>query len=83
VGGFVAGAIIGGLAEAAIARSNSPTVIVNSPGIVPPGTIVYDMPYGCTPTVVNGITYEFCGGTYYLPEFQGTSVVYEAVTQPY
>lgn len=35
------------------------------------------LPYGCTATrVAGGITYNYCGGIWYQPMYQGTNVVY-------
>ena len=35
------------------------------------------LPYGCNATRVRGgITYHYCGGIWYQPQYQGTTVVY-------
>jgi len=35
------------------------------------------LPYGCSVTRVrSGITYHYCGGIWYYPQYQGTTVVY-------
>jgi hypothetical protein len=46
------------------------------------GTVVYSVPSSCTTTVVNGITYEQCGTTWYKPEFAGGSTGYVVVNPP-
>lgn len=47
-----------------------------------PGTVIYSLPPSCTPVVVDGVTYQNCGGTYYQPAYQGSSVVYQTVPAP-
>lgn len=38
---------------------------------------LYSLPYGCATTRVRaGVTYYFCGGIWYQPTYQGTTVVY-------
>jgi len=35
------------------------------------------LPYGCvSPVMRGGINYYYCGGIYYRPSYQGTTVVY-------
>jgi hypothetical protein len=46
------------------------------------GSIVHSLPPACTVTVVNGFTYQNCGGTWYQPQDVGTSVQYVVVTAP-
>ena len=41
------------------------------------GMSMYALPYGCAGTVMRGgINYYYCGGIYYRPQYQGTTVVY-------
>jgi len=41
------------------------------------GMSLATLPYGCTATrVMGGITYNYCGGIWYQPQYQGTNVVY-------
>ena len=41
------------------------------------GMSLTTLPYGCTATRVSGgITYNYCGGIWYQPQYQGTNVVY-------
>ena len=41
------------------------------------GMSMYSLPYGCRYTVMRGgINYYYCGGIYYRPSYQGTTVVY-------
>ncbi|HEX2998908.1 MAG TPA: DUF6515 family protein [Armatimonadota bacterium] len=44
------------------------------------GTMVTSLPPSCTPTVVNGTTYQSCNGVLYQPVYSGTSVQYEVVS---
>jgi hypothetical protein len=38
---------------------------------------LYSLPYGCNVTRVRGgISYYYCGGIWYRPSYQGTTVVY-------
>jgi len=38
---------------------------------------LYSLPYGCTTTRVRGgVSYYYCGGIWYQPSYQGTTVVY-------
>lgn len=46
------------------------------------GAIVSSLPPNCTTFVAEGITYQNCGGTYYVPRYDGPNVVYEAVSPP-
>jgi len=41
------------------------------------GMSLYALPYGCANTIYRGgINYYYCGGIYYRPTYQGTTVVY-------
>ena len=46
------------------------------------GSTYYALPPDCVVTVVNGITYNNCGGTWYEPQFNGTSTTYIVVDPP-
>ena len=46
------------------------------------GSTVYALPSGCVTTVVNGVTYQQCGSTWYQPYFDGTSTSYVVVSAP-
>ena len=46
------------------------------------GTIVHTLPPACSVVVVNGITYQNCGGTWYQPMYAGTQVTYVVITPP-
>jgi hypothetical protein len=46
------------------------------------GAIVSTLPPNCTTMVVNGFAYQNCGGTYYQPQYQGSSVTYIVVNHP-
>ena len=43
------------------------------------GSIVYSLPPACSAVVVNGLTYQQCGGTWYQPQYVGTQVSYVVV----
>ena len=46
------------------------------------GSIVHTLPPACSVAVVNGISYQNCGGTWYQPQYAGTQVQYIVVTAP-
>jgi len=46
------------------------------------GSIVHTLPPSCSAVIVNGITFQQCGGTWYQPQFAGTSVTYVVVNAP-
>jgi hypothetical protein len=43
---------------------------------VPVGTIVPNLPSGCSSIVISGVNYFNCAGVYYRAGFQGNNVVY-------
>jgi hypothetical protein len=46
------------------------------------GSIVYTLPSSCSAVIVDGITYEQCGSTWYQPQFMGTETTYVVVSPP-
>jgi hypothetical protein len=46
------------------------------------GSIVNTIPPSCSAVVVNGVTYQQCGSTWYQPQFVGTSASYVVVAAP-
>ncbi len=46
------------------------------------GAVVSTLPSNCTTIVADGVTYQNCGGTYYVPSYDGPNVVYEVVSPP-
>jgi hypothetical protein len=40
------------------------------------------MPPSCQTTVINGIAYQSCGGTWYQPQYSGSQVTYIVVNPP-
>jgi hypothetical protein len=46
------------------------------------GSVVYTLPSSCVVTVVNGISYQQCGGVWYAPQFEGSTVSYVVVSPP-
>jgi len=43
---------------------------------LPAGTVVAKLPPGCTPTPVGGKEYQYCGGNFYEPVYEGSSLKY-------
>ena len=41
---------------------------------LPAGTVVDKLPPGCTPTPVGGKNYQYCGGNFYEPVFEGSAL---------
>lgn len=75
--GYWGAAALGAVTGAAIAGANQPDTYVYGGS-----TYAYSLPSGCTPVVVDGVTYQSCGGVYYQPTYQGDTVVYQEVS-PY
>lgn len=46
------------------------------------GSIVTSVPPTCVVTIVNNVTYQQCGSTWYQPQYYGTSVRYVVVHAP-
>jgi hypothetical protein len=46
------------------------------------GSIVNTLPPRCTVTVINGISYNQCGSTWYQPQYSGGNVQYVIVNPP-
>src|SRR5262245_2949350 len=46
------------------------------------GAVVHTLPPACSAVVVNGFTYQQCGGTWYQPQYAGSSVTYVVVNPP-
>ena len=46
------------------------------------GSTVYSLPPDCQQISINAVTYQQCGGNWYLPQFTGSHVVYEVVSPP-
>jgi len=41
------------------------------------------MPKSCTTVMVGGVSYRQCGSSYYMPVYQGDTLVYKVVASPY
>lgn len=46
------------------------------------GTAVASVPKTCVPVLVNGVSYQQCGSTWYQPQYVGTTVQYVVVVTP-
>jgi hypothetical protein len=46
------------------------------------GSATYVLPSSCAMVVVNGVTYQRCGSTWYQPQFAGTTTTYVVVSPP-
>jgi hypothetical protein len=47
---------------------------------LPTGTVVAKLPPGCTPTPVGGKNYQYCGGNFYEPVYEGSTLKYVTAT---
>jgi hypothetical protein len=47
------------------------------------GTIVHSLPPACSAVIVNGLTYQNCGGVWYQPQYAGPQVTYVVVNPPH
>lgn len=46
------------------------------------GSMMYSLPPACSPRPYSGMTYYYCGGAWYQPQYQGDQVVYVVVNAP-
>ena len=51
--------------------------------VVSIGTRVYVLPTGCTTSYYAGVSYSYCGSTWYRPYYQGSTITYVVVVRPY
>ena len=63
-------------AAAANAAASAATAQRAAGSAVPIGTIVPQLPSGCSSTVISGVNYFNCAGVYYRAGFQGNNIVY-------
>jgi len=60
----------------------TPQVAPQSGAAVPIGTTILSLPAGCSSVSAAAGTYFNCAGVYYLPSYQGNSLVYVVVPAP-
>jgi hypothetical protein len=46
------------------------------------GSVVHTLPPSCSMVVVNGISYQQCGSSWYQPQFAGGNTTYVVVNAP-
>jgi hypothetical protein len=64
-------------AQAAAAQASASAAAAQQAAAgLPVGTIVPNLPPGCTSTVIGGVNYFQCGSVYYRAGFQGNNIVY-------
>lgn len=73
-GAFAAGATVGAIGAAA--AYDEPDTVVIAPSS---GGYVSTLPSGCTTVVLGGANVYDCGGVYYQPSYQGSSLMYQQV----
>ena len=65
------------LLEARVGRPATPGSVAGVRRRVYRNMTLYSLPYGCNTTRVRGgVNYYYCGGIWYQPSYQGTTVVY-------
>src|SRR5262249_12550827 len=79
-GAFAAGTAVA--ATAAVATSAAVAASHPAPVVVAPGAVVTALPPGCAVVAGASATIYGCGGVYYRPYYQGSSLVYQVVTYP-
>lgn len=47
------------------------------------GSMIYSLPPSCSNRVYGGVTYSYCNGAWYQPQYSGSQVTYVVVNQPY
>jgi len=57
----------------AVAAAVTATAVVTAAVV---GSIVHSVPPSCSTVIVNGLTYQQCGSTWYQPQFSGTTTTY-------
>ena len=45
--------------------------------------MIYSLPPSCSQRYYGGVTYSYCDGAWYQPQYSGSSVTYVVVNQPY
>jgi len=85
---LTAGSVFAALPTALMARRGRPATPTSVAGVrrrtrrrtrrrVSRNMRLTSLPYGCSTTRVrSGVSYYYCGGIWYLPSYQGTTVVY-------
>jgi len=63
----------------AVAAAVTATAVVTAAVV---GSIVHSVPPSCSTVIVNGLTYQQCGSTWYQPQFSGTATTYVVVNAP-
>jgi hypothetical protein len=82
-GGYYGGGYYGGgccYHPVAVAAAVTATAVVTA-AIV--GSMVHTLPPACSVVVVNGLSYQHCGSTWYQPQFAGSTTTYIVVNQPH
>jgi hypothetical protein len=51
-------------------------------GAIAVGAVVASLPPQCSTVMMGAVTYQNCGGTYYQPRYEGTTVQYVVVNPP-
>ena len=47
------------------------------------GSMIYSLPPSCANRLYGGVTYSYCNGVWYQPQYAGSSVTYIVVNPPY
>lgn len=57
-------------------------VVVGATTALAIGSVVSSVPANCVPVLINGLTYQQCGNTWYKPEYVGVQLQYVVVPPP-
>ena len=68
------------VATAAVTTAAVATTAAVTSAVV--GSMVHSILPSCVPVVINGITYQQCGTTWYQPQYVGSSVQYVVIAPP-
>jgi hypothetical protein len=82
-GGYYGGGYYGGgccYHPVATAAAVTATAVVTAAVV---GSIVHSVPPSCSAVIVNGLSYQHCGSTWYQPQFSGSTTTYIVVNPPH
>jgi hypothetical protein len=82
-GGYYGGGYYGGgccYHPVAVAAAVTATAVVTAAVV---GSMVHTLPPACSMVIVNGLSYQQCGSTWYQPQFSGSTTTYVVVNQPH
>jgi hypothetical protein len=79
-GGYYGGGCCYNPNPVATAAAVTATAVVTAAVV---GSVVKSVPPSCSAVIVNGLSYQHCGNTWYQPQFSGSTTTYIVVNQPH